>query len=130
MAFELPKLPYAFDALEPHFDKETMEIHHDRHHNTYVTKLNAAVEGTDLESKSIEEIVANLDSVPANIQTAVRNNGGGHLNHSLFWELLSPNSEEKGTVVEKIKEQWGSLEEFKKNLLTKQLHFGSGWAWS
>ena len=76
MAFELPKLPYAFDALEPHFDKETMEIHHDRHHNTYVTKLNAAVEGTDLESKSIEEIVANLDSVPANIQTAVRNNGG------------------------------------------------------
>lgn len=103
MAFELPKLPYAFDALEPHFDKETMEIHHDRHHNTYVTKLNAAVEGTDLESKSIEEIVANLDSVPANIQTAVRNNGGGHLNHSLFWELLSPNSEEKGTVVEKLK---------------------------
>lgn len=116
MAFELPKLPYAFDALEPHFDKETMEIHHDRHHNTYVTKLNAAVEGTDLESKSIEEIVANLDSVPANIQTAVRNNGGGHLNHSLFWELLSPNSEEKGTVVEKIKEQWGSLEEFKKRI--------------
>ena len=126
MAFELPKLPYAFDALEPHFDKETMEIHHDRHHNTYVTKLNAAVEGTDLESKSIEEIVANLDSVPANIQTAVRNNGGGHLNHSLFWELLSPNSEEKGTVVEKIKEQWGSLEEFKKNLLKSTLWFRMG----
>ncbi|HCY1791868.1 TPA: superoxide dismutase [Staphylococcus aureus] len=130
MAFELPKLPYAFDALEPHFDKETMEIHHDRHHNTYVTKLNAAVEGTDLESKSIEEIVANLDSVPANIQTAVRNNGGGHLNHSLFWELLSPNSEEKGTVVEKIKEQWSSLEEFKKEFADKAAaRFGSGWAW-
>ena len=97
-----------------------MEIHHDKHHNTYVTKLNSAVEGTDLESKSIEEIVANLDSVPEDIQTAVRNNGGGHLNHSLFWELLTPNSEEKGTVVDKIKEQWGSLDEFKKNSLTKQ----------
>ena len=113
MAFELPNLPYA-DALEPHIDKQTMEIHHDKHHNTYVTKLNSAVEGTDLESKSIEEIVANLDSVPEDIQTAVRNNGGGHLNHSLFWELLTPNSEEKGTVVDKIKEQWGSLDEFKR----------------
>ena len=114
MAFELPKLPYAYDALEPHIDKQTMEIHHDKHHNTYVTKLNSAVEGTDLEAKSIEEIVANLDSVPSDIQTAVRNNGGGHLNHSLFWELLSPNSEEKGEVVDKIKEQWGSLDEFKR----------------
>ena len=99
-----------------------MEIHHDKHHNTYVTKLNSAVEGTDLEAKSIEEIVANLDSVPSNIQTAVRNNGGGHLNHSLFWELLSPNSEEKGEVVDKIKEQWGSLDEFKKNLQIKLQH--------
>ncbi len=85
-------------------------------------KLNSAVEGTDLEAKSIEEIVANLDSVPSNIQTAVRNNGGGHLNHSLFWELLSPNSEEKGEVVDKIKEQWGSLDEFKKNLQIKLQH--------
>ncbi len=121
MAFEFTKLPYAFDALGTTFDKETMEIHHDRHHNTYVTKLNAAVEGTDLESKSIEEIVANLDSVPANIQTAVRNNGGGHLNHSLFWELLHQ-TQKKRYCSRKIKEQWGSLEEFKKNLLTKQLH--------
>ena len=130
MAFELPNLPYAADALEPHIDKETMEIHHDKHHNTYVTKLNSAVEGTDLESKSIEEIVANLDSVPENIQTAVRNNGGGHLNHSLFWELLTPNSEEKGTVVDKIKEQWGSLDEFKKEFADKAAaRFGSGWAW-
>lgn len=130
MAFELPKLPYAFDALEPHIDKETMEIHHDKHHNTYVTKLNAAVEGTDLEAKSIEEIVANLDSVPSDIQTAVRNNGGGHLNHSLFWELLTPNSEEKGEVVDKIKEQWGSLDEFKKEFADKAAgRFGSGWAW-
>lgn len=130
MAFELPNLPYGFDALEPHIDKQTMEIHHDKHHNTYVTKLNAAVEGTDLESKSIEEIVANLDSVPENIQTAVRNNGGGHLNHSLFWELLTPNSEEKGTVVDKIKEQWGSLDAFKEEFADKAAaRFGSGWAW-
>ncbi|MDU6091032.1 MAG: superoxide dismutase [Staphylococcus lugdunensis] len=126
----LPKLPYEADALEPHIDKETMEIHHDKHHNTYVTKLNSAVEGTDLESKSIEEIIANLDSVPENIQTAVRNNGGGHLNHSLFWEFLTPNSEEKGTVVDKIKEQWGSLDEFKKEFADKAAgRFGSGWAW-
>ena len=130
MAFELPNLPYGFDALEPHIDQQTMEIHHDKHHNTYVTKLNAAVEGTDLESKSIEEIVANLDSVPENIQTAVRNNGGGHLNHSLFWELLTPNSEEKGTVVDKIKEQWGSLDAFKEEFADKAAaRFGSGWAW-
>ena len=130
MAFELPKLPYEADALEPHIDKETMEIHHDKHHNTYVTKLNSAVEGTDLESKSIEEIIANLDSVPENIQTAVRNNGGGHLNHSLFWEFLTPNSEEKGTVVDKIKEQWGSLDELKKEFADKAAgRFGSGWAW-
>ena len=130
MAFELPNLPYGSDALEPHIDQQTMEIHHDKHHNTYVTKLNAAIEGTDLESKTIEEIVAKLDSVPENIQTAVRNNGGGHLNHSLFWELLTPNSEEKGTVVDKIKEQWGSLDEFKKEFADKAAaRFGSGWAW-
>nr|7DDW_A Chain A, Superoxide dismutase [Staphylococcus equorum]7DDW_B Chain B, Superoxide dismutase [Staphylococcus equorum]7DDW_C Chain C, Superoxide dismutase [Staphylococcus equorum]7DDW_D Chain D, Superoxide dismutase [Staphylococcus equorum]7DDW_E Chain E, Superoxide dismutase [Staphylococcus equorum]7DDW_F Chain F, Superoxide dismutase [Staphylococcus equorum] len=130
MAFELPNLPYGFRALEPHIDQQTMEIHHDKHHNTYVTKLNAAVEGTDLESKSIEEIVANLDSVPENIQTAVRNNGGGHLNHSLFWELLTPNSEEKGTVVDKIKEQWGSLDAFKEEFANQAAaRFGCGWAW-
>ena len=103
MAFELPKLPYDYDALEPYIDKETMTIHHDKHHNTYVTKLNSAIEGTDLESKSIEEIVANLDSVPSDIQTAVRNNGGGHLNHSLFWEMMTPNSKEEGTVIDEIK---------------------------
>ncbi|MBA8761776.1 superoxide dismutase [Staphylococcus coagulans] len=130
MAFELPKLPYDYDALEPHIDKETMVLHHDKHHNTYVTKLNAAVEGTDLENKSIEDLIANLDSVPEDKRTAVRNNGGGHLNHSFFWQIISPNSEEKGEVVNKIKEQWGSLDAFKKEFADKAAgQFGSGWAW-
>ncbi|MCY1609123.1 superoxide dismutase [Staphylococcus pettenkoferi] len=130
MAFELPKLPYDYDALEPCIDKETMTIHHDKHHNTYVTKLNSAIEGTDLESKSIEEIVANLDSVPSDIQTAVRNNGGGHLNHSLFWEMMTPNSKEEGTVIDEIKKQWGSLDKFKEEFADAAAgRFGSGWAW-
>lgn len=130
MAFELPKLPYSYDALEPHIDKETMEIHHSKHHNTYVTKLNAAVEGTEFENKSLEDLIANLDSVPENLRTAVRNNGGGHLNHSIYWQILAPNSEEKGEVVDKIKEQWGSLDEFKSEFADKAAgRFGSGWAW-
>ncbi|MBI5975661.1 superoxide dismutase [Staphylococcus canis] len=130
MAFELPKLPYAYDALEPHIDKETMEIHHSKHHNTYVTKLNSAVEGSDLENKSLEELIANVDSLPEDKKTAVRNNGGGHLNHSLFWTLLTPNSEEKGEVVDKINEKWGSLDAFKKEFADKAAaRFGSGWAW-
>ena len=130
MAFELPKLPYDYDALEPYIDKETMTIHHDKHHNTYVTKLNSAIEGTDLESKSIEEIVANLDSVPSDIQTAVRNNGGGHLNHSLFWEMMTPNSKEEGTVIDEIKKQWGSLDKFKEEFADAAAgRLGSGWAW-
>ena len=90
--FELPELPYAYDALEPHIDKETMNIHHTKHHNTYVTKLNDAIAGkADLESKSLEELVAGVNELPSDVQTAVRNNGGGHYNHSLFWKLLSPN---------------------------------------
>ncbi|HEC2213765.1 TPA: superoxide dismutase [Staphylococcus delphini] len=130
MAFELPKLPYSYDALEPNIDKETMEIHHSKHHNNYVTKLNAAVEGTEFENKSLEDLIANLDSVPENLRTAVRNNGGGHLNHSIFWQILTPNSEEKGEVVDKIKEQWGSLDEFKNEFADKAAgRFGSGWAW-
>lgn len=130
MAFELPKLAYAYDALEPHIDKETMELHHSKHHNTYVTKLNAAVEGTELENKSLEDLIANLDQVPEDKRTAVRNNGGGHLNHTIFWQLLTPNSEEKGTVVEKIKEKWGSLDAFKEAFADKAVTtFGSGWAW-
>ncbi|NHM75878.1 superoxide dismutase [Staphylococcus sp. 11007852] len=130
MAFELPKLPYGYDALEPHIDKETMEIHHSKHHNTYVTKLNDAVKGTELENKSIEELIANVDQLPEDKKTAVRNNGGGHFNHSLFWQFLSPEAEEKGEVVDKIKEQWGSLDAFKKEFSDKAAtRFGSGWAW-
>lgn len=131
MAFELPELPYAYDALEPHFDKETMEIHHSKHHNTYVTKLNDAVKGTDLESKSIEDIVKNLNSVPDDIRTAVQNNGGGHYNHSLFWELLTPNaSEPSGEVVDTISSTFGSLDKFKEEFAAAAAgRFGSGWAW-
>ncbi|GGI40036.1 superoxide dismutase [Mammaliicoccus stepanovicii] len=131
MAFELPKLPYAYDALEPHIDKETMEIHHTKHHNTYVTKLNDAIKGTDLESKSIEDIVKNLNSVPDNIRTAVQNNGGGHLNHSLFWELLTPNgSEPSGEIVDAISSTFGSLDKFKEEFAAAAAgRFGSGWAW-
>ena len=131
MAFELPKLPYAYDALEPSIDKETMEIHHSKHHNTYVTKLNDAVKGTDLESKSIEEIVKNLDAVPENIKTAVRNNGGGHLNHSLFWELLSPEQKElSGELKEAIESAFGSVDKFKEEFEAAAAgRFGSGWAW-
>ncbi|WP_206166989.1 superoxide dismutase [Mammaliicoccus sciuri] len=131
MAIELPKLPYAYDALEPHIDKETMEIHHTKHHNTYVTKLNDAVKGTDLESKSIEDIVKNLNSVPDDIRTAVQNNGGGHYNHSLFWELLTPNaSEPSGEVVDAISSTFGSLDKFKEEFAAAAAgRFGSGWAW-
>lgn len=133
MAFELPQLPYAYDALEPHIDKETMNIHHTKHHNTYVTNLNNALEGhDDLLSKSIEELVANLDAVPESIRTAVRNNGGGHANHSLFWQLLSPNGggEPKGEVADAINSKFGSFEKFKEEFAKAATgRFGSGWAW-
>ena len=131
MAFELPELPYAYDALEPHFDKETMEIHHAKHHNTYVTKLNDAIQGTELESKSIEDIIKNLDSVPEDKKTAVRNNGGGHLNHSLFWKLLTPDAKEvSGEVKDAIESKFGSVDEFKEKFeAAGAARFGSGWAW-
>lgn len=130
---ELPALPYANDALEPHFDALTMEIHHDRHHATYVNNLNAALEGhADLQAKSIEELIANLDAVPEAIRGAVRNNGGGHANHTLFWQILSPNGggEPTGAVGEAITKKFGSYDQFKEEFTKAGLtRFGSGWAW-
>lgn len=133
MAFELPKLPYAEDALEPHIDKETMNIHHTRHHNTYVTNLNAALQGNEeLLSKSVEEVIANLDAVPEAVRTAVRNNGGGHANHSLFWQILSPNGggAPAGELADAINNKFGSFESFKEEFAkAATTRFGSGWAW-
>ncbi|TKC19922.1 superoxide dismutase SodA [Robertmurraya kyonggiensis] len=133
MAFELPQLPYAYDALEPHIDKETMNIHHTKHHNTYVTNLNAALEGNvELLSKSVEEVVANLDAVPEAARTAVRNNGGGHANHSLFWTILSPNGggAPTGELADAINSKFGSLDNFKAEFTkAATTRFGSGWAW-
>ncbi|MDO7488132.1 superoxide dismutase SodA [Peribacillus sp. NPDC096622] len=133
MAFELPQLPYAYDALEPHIDKETMNIHHTKHHNTYVTNLNNALEGKqELLSKSVEEIVANLDAVPEAVRTAVRNNGGGHANHTLFWEILSPNGggQPTGELADAITSKFGSFDSFKEEFAkAATTRFGSGWAW-
>lgn len=133
MAFELPQLPYAEDALEPHIDKETMNIHHTRHHNTYVTNLNNALAGNEeLLSKSVEEVVSNLDAVPESARTAVRNNGGGHANHSLFWTILSPNGggAPSGELADAINSKFGSFESFKEEFAkAATTRFGSGWAW-
>ncbi len=128
MSFELPKLNYAYDALEPHIDARTMEIHHSKHHNGYTTKLNAAVEGTELAGKNIEDILTNLDMSNG----AVRNNGGGFYNHRLFWEILSPNGggEPSGALATAITDAYGSFEAFK-DAFSKAAatQFGSGWAW-
>ncbi|KAF6582520.1 superoxide dismutase [Paenibacillus sp. EKM301P] len=133
MAFQLPELPYAKDALEPHFDALTMEIHHDRHHNTYVTNLNAALESApELQSKSLEDLISNLDSVPESIRTAVRNNGGGHHNHSLFWEVIAPNGggQPTGAIAEAINNELGGYDKFKEDFTkAATTRFGSGWAW-
>ncbi|MFS4415569.1 superoxide dismutase [Maribacter sp. 2307ULW6-5] len=128
MAFELPNLPYAYDALEPHIDARTMEIHHTKHHNGYTTKLNGAIEGTDLAGKSIEDILAHLDMDNG----AVRNNGGGFYNHSLFWDILSPNGggAPSGELASAINEAYGSYEAFKEKFsAAAATRFGSGWAW-
>ena len=128
MAFTLPSLPYAHDALEPHIDKQTMEIHYGKHHQAYVDNLNKAIAGTDNENKSLEEIVANAGS----ISPAVRNNGGGHWNHSFFWEILSPNGSGKpsGSLATAIDETFGSFDAFKEKLNNAgATRFGSGWAW-
>ena len=132
MAYTLPNLPYDFNALEPHIDAKTMEIHHDKHHNGYVTKVNAAIEGTDLGSKSIEELVADINEVPENIRGAVRNNGGGHANHSLFWTVMSPNGggTPSGDLAAAIDAEFGSFDAFKEKFANAAAtRFGSGWAW-
>ena len=132
MAHQLPALPYANNALEPHIDEMTMMIHHDRHHNAYVTNLNAALEGhPDLQSKSIEALIADLNSVPEAIRTAVRNNGGGHANHSLFWETIGPNGggAPSGKLADAINNELGGFEKFKEDFAKAgATRFGSGWA--
>ena len=134
MAFTLPPLPYAPDALEPHIDKATMEIHHGKHHNAYVTNLNKALESApDLANKSIEELLANnCAAVPENIRTAVRNNGGGHINHSMFWQIIGPGcgGSPVGKLAEAINSTFGSFDQFKEKFgAAATTRFGSGWAW-
>ncbi|MFA1738656.1 superoxide dismutase [Lysinibacillus fusiformis] len=132
MAYELPQLTYAYDALEPHIDAKTMEIHHSKHHNTYVTNLNAAVEGTEFAEKDINDLIANLDALPADKQTAVRNNGGGHANHTLFWEVIAPGGSNTpvGEVAKAIDAKFGSFDAFKEEFAkAATTRFGSGWAW-
>jgi Fe-Mn family superoxide dismutase len=133
MAHTLPDLPYPHDALEPHIDTQTMEIHHGRHHNTYVTKLNDAIAGrAELESKSAEELCKDLGSVPEDIRGAVRNNGGGHFNHSLFWTIMGPNAggAPSGKLGDAITAAFGSFDDFKaKFAAAGATRFGSGWAW-
>lgn len=133
MAYELPALPYAHNALEPHIDARTMEIHHGKHHNTYVTNLNKALEGHDaLAALPVETLIADLSAVPEGVRTAVRNNGGGHANHSLFWQVLAPNAggTPDGKLGEAINAAFGSFDAFKQTFATAATtRFGSGWAW-
>lgn len=132
MPHTLPELPYGYDALEPHIDAMTMEIHHSRHHNTYVNNLNAALEGTGLEDVPVDEILANLDRVPDDKRQAVINNGGGHSNHSKFWQMMSPNGGGKpqGQVANAIENELGGFESFQETFAkTATGRFGSGWAW-
>jgi Fe-Mn family superoxide dismutase len=133
MAFELPALPYASNALEPHIDARTMEIHHGKHHAAYVTNLNKALEGhTDLQGKSLEELITSLDSLPEAIRAAVRNNGGGHANHTLFWQIMAPNAggEPAGELADAINAAFGDFAAFKEKFAAAAMgRFGSGWAW-
>jgi Fe-Mn family superoxide dismutase len=132
MAYTLPSLPYAYDALEPHIDARTMEIHHTKHHQAYITKVNDAIAGSALESKSVEDLVANLGSVPDAIRGAVRNNGGGHANHSLFWTVMGPGKggSPSGALAAAIDKTFGSLDSMKEKFAgAGATRFGSGWAW-
>lgn len=133
MAYTLPELPYAYDALEPFFDEETMHLHHDKHHQTYVNNLNAAIEKhPEFFDKTVEELVAYLDRLPEDIRVAVRNNGGGHLNHTMFWEWLAPNAggAPTGDIATAIDEAFGSFDDFKAEFKAAATgRFGSGWAW-
>jgi Fe-Mn family superoxide dismutase len=133
MAHELPKLPYSYDALEPHIDTRTMEIHHTKHHQTYVNNLNAALEKyPELQSKGVDYLLKNLNAIPEDIRTAVRNNGGGHLNHSLFWPMMSPKGggEPKGDLAKAINSAFGAFTNFKEQFAKAGIgRFGSGWAW-
>jgi Fe-Mn family superoxide dismutase len=132
MAFSLPALPYAENALEPHIDARTMNIHHTKHHQAYITNLNNAVAGTEWESMSVEEICRKIDAVPEAIRTAVRNNGGGHANHSLFWTIMGPNAggAPTGALADAINAKWGSFDDFKAKFKALGVgRFGSGWAW-
>jgi Fe-Mn family superoxide dismutase len=132
MAYEVPALPYDYAALEPHIDEATMRVHHDKHHQAYVDKVNAALEGTEWEGKPIEDVLRDLSSLPADKRTAVRNNGGGHYNHSLFWEWLSPDGggEPDGALREAIDSAFGSFDDFKAKFKETGVNqFGSGWAW-
>ena len=133
MPFELPKLQYAYDALEPHIDAMTMEIHHSKHHAAYINNLNKALEPyIDLQTKELEELVKELNSLPESIRTAVQNNGGGHYNHTFFWKLLTPNSSKspEGPLADTLKKEFGNFENFKMEFNKAAMgRFGSGWAW-
>lgn len=133
MAYELPPLPYDYAALEPHIDETTMKLHHDKHHQAYVTNLNGAVEKhPDLGKKTPEELLKNLDSVPEDVRTTVRNNGGGHVNHTMFWQIMKPKGggEPTGAIAQQIKADFGSFDDFKKKFNeTTAKQFGSGWGW-
>ena len=132
MPYSVPDLPYAYDALEPHVDEATMKVHHDKHHQAYVDKANAALEGTEWADKPIEEVLQNLDSLPEDKQGPVRNNGGGHANHSFFWKIMSPDGggAPEGALAEAIDSAFGSFDDFKEKFKEAGVgQFGSGWAW-
>ena len=132
MAYEVPDLPYDYNALQPHIDEETMRIHHDKHHQAYVDKANAALEGTEWADKDVDEVLQNLDSLPADKQGPVRNNAGGHSNHTFFWQIMSPDGggEPSDDLASAIDEAFGSLDQFKEEFKNAGIgQFGSGWAW-